>query len=223
MEKVTCDGSVDICSSEDVNAKMRACGWDVLDVEDGCYDVHGLTEALAQARANRERPTFVNVRTVIGVGTKAAGAASAHGAAFGPEEVANIKSKSGMDPESHFAVSDEVYDFFRDAVRRGKDLQSDWNRLLDGYAGAYPKLYEEFRARMEGKLTDDWTRFIPSKEDFPTTATPSRKSAGLCCNPLAANLPSLMVGTADLTPSVNMAWKGKVDFQHVSLSPPAGR
>ena len=216
--QITCDGSVDICNSEDINVKMSACGWNVVDVEDGCYDVHGLTKALDQARAHQEKPTFINVRTVIGVETKAAGAAAAHGAAFGPEEVANIKRKSGMSPDEHFVVSDEVYDFFRDAVRRGKDTEDEWNQLLERYATTYPELYKEFRARLEGKMTDDWTRFIPSKEDFPTGPTPSRKSAGLCCNPLAANLPTLMVGTADLTPSVNMAWKGKVDFQHVGIT-----
>jgi dihydroxyacetone synthase len=74
---------------------------------------------------------------------------------------------------------------------------------------------------MQGKMTQDWTKLIPSKEEFPASPTASRKSAGLCCNPLASKLQSIMVGTADLTPSVNMAWKGKVDFQHVSprLSP----
>lgn len=196
---------------------MSACGWNVIDVEDGCYDVHGLTAALEQARAYQGKPTFVNVRTVIGVESKAAGQAAAHGAAFGPEEVANIKRNSGMNPDDHFVVSDEVYDFFRVAVRRGEDIEKNWNQLLEGYAVAYPELHKEFRARMEGTMTNDWTRFIPAKEDFPTGPTPSRKSAGLCCNPLAANLPTLMVGSADLTPSVNMAWKGKVDFQHVGI------
>lgn len=67
--------------------------WDVLEDEDGCDDVHGLTEALGQARANREQPTFANVRTVIGVGSKAARASSAHGAAFGLRKSPTSRAK----------------------------------------------------------------------------------------------------------------------------------
>ncbi|KAH3370497.1 hypothetical protein KXW99_001135 [Aspergillus fumigatus] len=220
--QVTCDGSVDICNSEDINAKMRACGWDVIDVEDGCYDVEGITAALMRARSSKEKPTFINVRTVIGVESKFAGDAKAHGAAFGGDEVANIKRKLGLNPDEHFAVPDEVYQFFSDAGGRGRALEESWNQLLLNYSTEHPEMYEEFRLRMLGRMTQDWTKLIPSKEEFPASPTASRKSAGLCCNPLAAKLENIMVGTADLTPSVNMAWKGKVDFQHPELKTTCG-
>ncbi|KAH2308172.1 hypothetical protein ACP6JC_001726 [Aspergillus fumigatus] len=220
--QVTCDGSVDICNSEDINAKMRACGWDVIDVEDGCYDVEGITAALMRARSSKEKPTFINVRTVIGVESKFAGDAKAHGAAFGEDEVANIKRKLGLNPDEHFAVPDEVYQFFSDAGGRGRALEESWNQLLLNYSTEHPEMYEEFRLRMLGRMTQDWTKLIPSKEEFPASPTASRKSAGLCCNPLAAKLENIMVGTADLTPSVNMAWKGKVDFQHPELKTTCG-
>ncbi|KAH1484786.1 hypothetical protein KXX26_000600 [Aspergillus fumigatus] len=220
--QVTCDGSVDICNSEDINAKMRACGWDVIDDEDGCYDVEGITAALMRARSSKEKPTFINVRTVIGVESKFAGDAKAHGAAFGEDEVANIKRKLGLNPDEHFAVPDEVYQFFSDAGGRGRALEESWNQLLLNYSTEHPEMYEEFRLRMLGRMTQDWTKLIPSKEEFPASPTASRKSAGLCCNPLAAKLENIMVGTADLTPSVNMAWKGKVDFQHPELKTTCG-
>ncbi|KAH1295990.1 hypothetical protein KXX11_008071 [Aspergillus fumigatus] len=220
--QVTCDGSVDICNSEDINAKMRACGWDVIDVEDGCYDVEGITAALMRARSSKEKPTFINVRTVIGVESKFAGDAKAHGAAFGEDEVANIKRKLGLNPDEHFAVPDEVYQFFSDAGGRGRALEEGWNQLLLNYSTEHPEMYEEFRLRMLGRMTQDWTKLIPSKKEFPASPTASRKSAGLCCNPLAAKLENIMVGTADLTPSVNMAWKGKVDFQHPELKTTCG-
>ncbi|QGA21104.1 hypothetical protein EYB26_008814 [Talaromyces marneffei] len=219
--QVTCDGSVDLCNTEDVNAKMKACGWDVIDVEDGCYDVPALTAALAQARFNT-KPTFINVRTIIGIGSKVAGDAKAHGAAYGAEDVASIKMKFGMDPEQHFVVQDEVYDFFRDAVHRGEAHENEWKQLLERYAHEYPELHQEFMLRVEGQMTGDWTKILPTKEEFPTTPTASRKSAGLCCNPLSSKLQNMMVGTADLTPSVNMAWKGKVDFQHPDLKTTCG-
>ncbi|KAH6684038.1 transketolase [Halenospora varia] len=220
--QITCDGSVDLCNSEDVNAKMRACGWKVLEIADGNHDVEGIVKALAEARGNKDKPTFINIRTVIGIGSKVAGDAKAHGAAFGVEDVANIKRGNGFDPEQYFVVSDEVYDFFGEAKERGRRFESEWQDLVDGYGKEYPVLAAEFSKRVKGEMTDDWLNIIPAKEDLPTTPTPSRKSAGLVCNPLASKLQNMMVGTADLSPSVNMIWKGKVDFQHPDLRTACG-
>ncbi|PQE12484.1 transketolase protein [Rutstroemia sp. NJR-2017a BBW] len=220
--QITCDGSVDLCNNEDVNAKMLACGWNVIDVEDGNYDIEGIVRALITAKNSKDKPTFINIRTVIGIGSKSAGDAKAHGAAFGAEDVANIKRKFGMDETKHFQVPDEVYDFFREAKPRGKKLEADWNSLVSSYAKEYPDLNKEFSLRVAGKFPDDWSKFIPAKEDLPTTPTPSRKSSGLICNPLAQNLKNFMVGTADLSPSVNMIWKGKVDFQRPDLRTTCG-
>jgi len=220
--QITCDGSVDLCNNEDVNVKMVASGWSVIDVEDGNWDIEGIVRALIAARSSKDKPTFINIRTVIGIGSKAAGNATTHGAALGAEDVANIKRSFGMDESKHFQVSDEVYEFFRDSKTRGRKVESDWNYLLNSYAKAHPELYEEFALRMAGKLTDDWTKFVPAKGDLPTSPTPSRKSSGLVCNPLAQNIKNFMVGTADLSPSVNMIWKGKVDFQHPDLKTSCG-
>lgn len=214
--QITCDGSVDLCNNEDVNAKMVASGWNVIDVEDGNHDIKGIVKALITAKNSTDKPTFVNIRTVIGIGSKSAGDAKAHGAAFGAEDVANIKRGFGQDPEKHFQVSDEVYAYFRETKPRGREIEAEWNALVEGYAKEHPELHKEFALRVAGKFTDDWTKYIPAKGDFPTTPTASRKSSGLVCNPLAENLRNFMVGTADLSPSVNMIWKGKVDFQHVS-------
>ncbi|KAI7290547.1 transketolase, partial [Hortaea werneckii] len=86
----------------------------------------------------------------------------------------------------------------------------------------YPDLAKDLQKQMKGELLDDWQKYIPTKDSLPTAPTPSRKSAGLCCNPLAENIRNFMVGTADLTPSVNMAWKNKVDFQHPDLRTASG-
>ncbi|UNI19274.1 Formaldehyde transketolase [Purpureocillium takamizusanense] len=220
--QITCDGSVDLCNTEDVDAKMRACGWDVLNVEDGCYDVEGIVNALLTAKASAKKPTFINVRTVIGIGSKVAGDAKAHGAAYGAEDVRSIKQAFGMNPDEHFVLHDEVYGFFREMIPRGEELERDWEKMVTEYAKEYPDLHAEFMARVEGRFTQDWTTLIPRKEDFPTSPTPTRKSSGLVCNPLAESLPSFMVGTADLSPSVNMIWKGKVDFQHPGLQTSCG-
>lgn len=214
--QITCDGSVDLTNTEDINMKMRASGWDVIDVEDGCYDIDGIVQALEKAKGSTEKPTFINIRTVIGVGSAVAGDAKAHGAAFGPTDVASIKRAFGMNESEFYQVPQQVYGFFADIKKRGEALETQWNSLLKKYQKGFPELGAEFAQRITGNFPENWMKYIPAKEDFPTSPTASRKSAGLVCNPLAQNLNSFMVGTADLSPSVNMIWKDKVDFQHVS-------
>jgi dihydroxyacetone synthase len=214
--QVTCDGSVDLTNTEDVNAKMRACGWDVIDIEDGCFDIEGLIQALEGARVSNDKPTFVNVKTIIGLGSAVAGDAVAHGAAFGTADVARMKKAYGFDPEKQFVVSEEVRSFFGDIPAKGQDLVQSWEMKVQKYEARYPGLGAEFRQRVEGRLPETWKELIPSS--FPNTPTATRKSSGLVFNPIAKKVKNFMVGTADLTPSVNMGWEGKVDFQHVSYS-----
>lgn len=214
--QITCDGSVDLTNTEDVNAKMRACGWDVIDIEDGCFDIEGLVEALNTARAASDKPTFINVRTVIGLGSAVAGDAVAHGAAFGDADVANMKKMYGFDPHSSFVVGEEVRKFFENLPARGEEFVRSWEKKVQAYEEKYPELGADFRRRVEGRLPENWKELIPAKGAFPEKATATRASSGLVFNPIAQACNNFMVGTADLSPSVNMIWKGKVDFQHVS-------
>nr|POE54472.1 dihydroxyacetone synthase [Quercus suber] len=220
--QITCDGSVDMCCSEDVNAKMRAVGFDVLEVEDGNYDVEAVVKALVEARASQDKPTFINIKTTIGEGSRKAGTAGTHGAPLGQDDVDFIKEKYGLENARPLEISKDVYDFFREAIPRGQQLEKDWNSTLEQYSSAHPELAAEFKKRMAGEMVADWTKLIPTKEEFPTSPTPSRKSAGFVMNPLAEKVKNFMVGTADLTPSVNMAWKNKVDFQHPNLKTACG-
>ncbi len=197
---------------------MRACGWEVLEVVDGTQDVEKIVATLLQAKASREKPTFINIRTVIGIGSQVAGNAKAHGAAYGVEDVKSIKKAFGMNPEEHFILADEVYSYFREAKGRGDAIEKDWSGLLAAYRKEYPELHKDFTARVEGKFPKDWKSIIPAKGSFSKDPIATRKSAGLIGNPLADALNNFMVGTADLSPSVAMIWKDKVDFQHVRLS-----
>ncbi|RHZ60777.1 hypothetical protein CDV55_105275 [Aspergillus turcosus] len=218
--QITCDGSVDLTNTEDVNAKMRACGWDVIDVEDGCYDVEGIVRALEQARASQEKPTFINIRTVIGLGSHVAGTAEAHGAAFGASNVAEMKKANGFNPDEFFVIGETVRDFFHDLPGRGEGYVREWNELVKRYTAECPELGEEFQRRVRGELPANWKDLIPSS--FPDKPTASRASSGLVFNPIAKEIASFMVGTADLSPSVNMIWPGKVDFQPPELRTTCG-
>ncbi|CAI7664760.1 unnamed protein product [Penicillium pancosmium] len=218
--QITCDGSVDLTNTEDVNAKMRACGWDVIDVHDGCFDIEAIVRALEQARASKEKPTFINVRTVIGLDSAVAGTATAHGAAFGINNVAEMKTLYGFNPEEHFIIGDVVRQFFQDLPARGEQHVQEWNQLVNNYTAQNPELGAEFQARVRGELPADWKQHIPTS--FPEKPTASRASSGLVFNPIAKECKNFMVGTADLSPSVNMIWPGKVDFQHPDLRTTCG-
>ena len=199
-------------NTEDVNTKMRACGWHVIDVEDGCYDIAGIVEALEAAKLS-EKPTFVNVRTIIGLGSKREGTAEAHGAAFGVEDVANMKRAFGFNPEESFVVVDAVRKFFQGLPSRGEEHVRAWNGLLGRYSQEYPELAAKLHSRIKGELSG-WEQLVP--KTFSDQPTATRVSSGMVFNPIAKEIDSFMVGTADLSPSVNLIWPGKLDFQHVS-------
>ena len=213
--QVTCDGSVDLTNTEDINTKMAACGWEVLEVQDGCYDVEAIVMALRTARDGKSgKPTFINVHTVIGVDTAVAGDAVAHGAALGKNNVAGLKKAYGFNPEESFVIGKSARLFFEDIPQRGEALVSQWNELVHNYGVEYPVLSAELQSRLKGEVNESWQDLIP--KSFPKTPTASRKASGLAFNPVAKAINTFMVGTADLSPSVNMIWEGKVDFQNVS-------
>ncbi|KAK5074571.1 hypothetical protein LTR70_010141 [Exophiala xenobiotica] len=204
--QITCDGSVDLTNTEDVNAKMRACGWEVLDIEDGCFDINDIVHALNKARTSIDKPTFINVRTVIGLGSAVAGYAIAHGAAFGAPDVAKMKEAAGFNPNEHFVISEQARNFFSSCVPNGEKAVSDWTQKVEAYRTAFPELAAEFDQRRKGKLPEDWESVVPTS--FPDKATASRASSGLVFNPIAEKVKSFM--------------KGKEDFQHPDLKTTCG-
>ena len=218
--QVTCDGSVDLANTENVNAKMRATGWDVIDVLDGCFDVAGLDSALMQAKSSRGRPTFINVRTIIGQGSAIAGTSLAHGDAFGPEDIAKMKRESGFDPEAHFIIPANVKGYFADAIQRGQRFVQEWHEQFEKYQARYPELARKLNIRLKGELSHDWESYIPTS--FPAQLAATRVSSGLAFKPIAANIASFIVGSADLSDDVELLWTGAQDFQHPGLKTDCG-
>lgn len=217
--QITCDGSVDLTNTEDINAKFKACGWNVIEIPDANYDILSIVKAMEEAKKS-DKPTLINCHTIIGIGAPVQGTAVAHGAAFGDEGVRQVKLFNGFNPDEKFVVSDEVYEFFSDIKQRGITHENNWNRLFNSYKNTYPELGEELQNRIDGKLPKIWKDLIPKQ--FPIQDTPSRKSGGLVLNPIAENCNSFMVGVADLSPSVNMAWNGKKDFQNPNIKTTCG-
>jgi dihydroxyacetone synthase len=201
-------------NSEDINAKMAATGWNVIDIPDGCFDIAGIVDAMEKSKQS-DKPTFINCHTIIGLGSKVEGTADAHGAAFGKDDVARMKVANGFNPEEHFVISEKVREFFAGLPARGDSYVQSWDKLVADYEATHPDLGARFRKRVSGEVSG-WEELIP--KEFPTGPTATRASSGLVFNPIAEKIDSFMVGTADLSPSVHMIWPGKEDFQNVRPS-----
>ncbi|CCH43898.1 dihydroxyacetone synthase [Wickerhamomyces ciferrii] len=218
--QISCDGSVDLTNTEDINAKFKATNWNVIEVFNGSEDVLEVAKALAESKLSTDKPTLINVHTNIGIGSNVENNCSAHGAAFGEEEVDRLHIINGFDPGLKYHIPAEVYEFFGDLVDKGDAYTQKWSKLVAEYVFNYPELGVDFQRRVNGELPNDWKNYIPSK--FSASPTPSRASSGSVVNPLAKNINNFIVGSADLSPSVNLIWDKKVDFQNPQVNTSCG-
>jgi dihydroxyacetone synthase len=199
--QVTCDGPLDWISSEDVNSKMRACGWYVVDVEDGSYNVQAIVSALESSRKVTSQPVFISIHTVIGLGTPFAGTAKAHHGAFDAETVAESKRLAGQDPTKTHQVSDRALKYFRERKAAGEQLNSDWENLVARYQQAHPGLYKDFQARRHGELGDRVDRVLDSIDTASMSHLATRESSGMIMEKLWDACAALVGGGADLANS----------------------
>ncbi|KAJ4136574.1 hypothetical protein NW768_004191 [Fusarium equiseti] len=182
--QVTCDGPLNWINVEDINSKMRASGWHVLEVDDGSYC-----------------PVFINVRTVIGLGTSSAGTFKAHHGAFDAADVAESKRLAGQDPSTTHQIPSSVLEFFRERKQHGEKLQSDWEALLEEYRLAHPKLAEEFRKRRNGENGNEWRKSLEKIESKQFSKNATREVNGTLMETLWKAHPALIGGGADLVNS----------------------
>ena len=209
--EISIDGSTNLAFTEDRMARFDAYGWHTQKVANG-NDVEAIDAAIKAAKAD-PRPSIIAVRTVIGFGLPTrAGTQKAHGEAPGDEELNSAKQALGWPLEPRFAIPGDVLEFFRQVVGYGDELELEWNSRLQEYKKANPEKGAEFERRMRGELPQDWEKSLPV---FPADAKgmASRSAFGQTLNALAAAVPELLGGSADLAPSNNTALKGIPAFQ----------
>ena len=216
--QITIDGETELAFTEDVGARYRAYGWHVQEVQHGNGDLEGLARAIEQARAEREKPSMIICKTTIGFGAAKQGTEAVHGSPLGAEDLANVKKLFGFDPAAKFAVPQECYDAF-DARKKGAAAYAQWEKLFADYDKAFPAQAAELSRRMAKQLPKDWLAGLPkyTPEGKPEA---TRVSGGLVLNALAAKMPEIVGGSADLNPSTMTYLKASQDFQKGS---PAGR
>ncbi len=209
--RISIDGSTDLAFTEDRLARFAAYGWHVQSVADGT-DLEAIDQAIRAAKQD-PRPSLIGVRNIIGYGAPTRqGTAKAHGEPLGDEELKAAKENLGWPVEPRFFIPDEVRAFFRSAVDRGQKLEDEWKARREAYCRTFAEKGAEFRRRMEGELPEGWEDALPSFPADPKGVA-TRSSSGRVLNALAARLPELIGGSADLAPSNNTMIEGSPDFQ----------
>ncbi|MGZ4480757.1 MAG: transketolase [Gaiellales bacterium] len=208
---VSIDGDTQLSFTEDRAARYAAYGWHTLTVADG-NDLDEIDGALTSAISHTGQPVLISVKTIIGYGSRDAGTSRAHSDARGPEQQAETKRNLGFDPDQYFVVPEAALARYREALPRGAAMQAEWEAWL----AASPRANELHRIH-RGELPAELTLPSFKPEDGPMA---TRAGSGKVLAALWAQIPELMGGSADLTPSNNTKPPDSVDFQPGS---PEGR
>jgi transketolase len=216
--RITIDGSTDLAFTEDRAQRFIAYGWQVIQGVDG-NDVQAIDLAIQKAKDD-PRPSLIICRTHIGFGLPTRqDSPKAHGEPPGDDELDSAKRKFNWPQEPRFYIPEDVLAHFRQSLARGEQLEFEWQKMLANYEAVFPDLAMEYKRRIEGRLPDDWDASLPSFSADPKSLA-TRAASGKVINALAARLPELIGGSADLAPSNNTWIQGSPAFQRIS---PEGR
>ncbi|MER0072040.1 transketolase [Corynebacterium marquesiae] len=214
--RISIEDDTNIAFNEDVLARYKAYGWHVQTVESG-EDVVAIEEAVKAAQAETERPSFIRVKTVIGYpAPNKMNTGGVHGAALGDDEVAATKEVLGFDAERSFHIDDEVIAHTRKLRERGAEKHAAWQKKFDEWAAANPEnkaLFDRMQAR---ELPQDFDAELPVWEPGESLAT--RKASEATIQALAASLPEMWGGSADLAGSNNTVIKGADSFGPAAIT-----
>ena len=215
--EISIEHNTKIAFSENTPARYEAYGWHVQVVEGG-ENVAGLEEAIANAKAVTDKPSFIALRTIIGypAPTKM-NTGGVHGSALGAEEVAATKKVLGFDPDKNFDVADEVIAHTRKLVDRGHTAHQSWQVDFDAWAQREPERKALLDRLLAGTLPDGWDADLPHWEPG-SKAVATRAASGDVLSALGPKLPELWGGSADLAGSNNTTMKGAKSFGPPSIS-----
>lgn len=204
---ISIEGSTDIAFTENVVDRMKAFGFQTIEVEDG-NDLEAIGKAIEEAKADKNRPSFIKINTVIGYGAgKKQGTAGAHGEPLGSEALAALKSGFGFNPEESFKVDADVYENFNKINEKNAKIEEEWNKLFKEYASKYPedaKKWDNYYSEINASLIDSdefW-----AWDDAPAA---TRNISGSIINRLKDIFPNLIGGSADLSPSNKTVMNGE--------------
>jgi len=219
---ISIEGNTSLAFDEDVALRFEAYGWHVQIVDDG-NDIGALSRAVADAIAEKERPSLIKVRTHIAYGSpNKVDTAGAHGSPLGEDEVRLVKEFFGFDPNESFVVPGKVLEYYRAAGEKGIQLENEWSILYEAYKKKHPDLALEYERALREELPSGWEKKIPvfKPGDGKEGKMATRQASGKTINSIAGIIPALIGGAADLAPSTDTNMK---DFASFTAGNPGGR
>ncbi len=209
--------STNLVFTTDVAKVFEGYGWHVQTLPDG-NDLGAIARATDAAVATADRPSLVVVRTEIGYASPKQGTFGVHGSPLDAAQVVETKRKLGYPSEEPFFLPDEALRHLRSALERGQAVEAAWRTRFSAYQKAHPDLAAELERVLSGELPKAWDADLPV---FTTAEKPiaTRTAGGKAINAIAARVPELIGGSADLNPSTETALKGQGDFQNPAASP----
>ena len=191
---VQLDGPTNASYTEDIKKKYEAMGWAYIRVENG-NDTAAISKAIKRAHKNVDKPTLIEVKTVIGYGSPLAGLCDSHGAPLGEEKTAALRKTLGWD-YAPFEVPEEAYQTMDVVNKRGKRAYSKWKKLVKAYTEQYPEEAKQFDNAVKGIYNLDFTL------DFPVGhSDATRNTIGAVIKEFSKLNPTFIGGSADLTKS----------------------
>ena len=208
---ITIDGSTGLAFSEDVTKRFEAAGWSVSEVADG-NDIKAIERAIKDAQKIKGKPKLIRIKTIIGFGMPKQGTSKAHSDAPGADAVKQTKINLNWPwPNKSFYVPQAALSHFRAAIKEGVRLEKDWEALVKKYTKTHPNLGKILNDTRGGKLADGWEAALPTFADTASQAT--RAYSGEVINAIAAQVPQMIGGSADLSPSNNTLIKSSHAFE----------
>ncbi len=198
---ITIEGETKITYSDDVAKRFEAYHWHVQDIGDKANDLPAITRAIENARNVKDKPSLIIMQSHIGYGApNKQDTPDAHGSPLGEEEIKKTKEFYGWPPEEKFLVPEKALKHMREAVDRGRKLEDEWKVKFDKYEEKYPDMVAQLEAAINDKLPKEWAKDIPAFKpgDGPMA---TRSASGKVINSFAVNVPWLIGGSGDLSPS----------------------
>jgi transketolase len=208
---ISIEGGTNIAFRENVMKRFEAFGFQTIRVEDG-NDLDAIGKAIEEAKADKTRPSMIEIKTKIGAGCPAKeGKASAHGEPLGVENVAALRANLGWEETESFVIPQDVYDNFDARAKELAGVEEEWNKLFAEYCDKYPEMKELWDSYYNANKAEE----LLGMEDFwkiPEKAEATRNTSGNIINKIKTVLPNLFGGSADLAPSTKTNMKDEGDF-----------
>ena len=215
---ISIDGEIENWFTDDSVKRFDSYGWQTIEV-DG-HNVDEINEAIVSSKNEVKKPTMIFCKTTIGYGSPAkAGTADAHGAPLGDEEILETRKALDWNHEP-FKVPESVYEFWN-AVDRGLEINDEWNSLMEAYKSKNPEKHDELTRRISNDMPinfDESYKNFLNQCNEENTSMATRKASQLCLDYFVKELPELVGGSADLTPSNNTFSKSSSTFSNENPS-----